>query len=76
MRMPWWQSDGVEGVRAQQTAFLLEQSCDVLLLTEVKVGWTLPGYSITEGGPDMGPGKRWAAGEMAASYRRCPRPRS
>lgn len=46
---------------AAQTAFLLEQSCDVLLLTEVKDGWTLPGYSITEGGPDMGPGKRWAA---------------
>ena len=59
MKMGTWNMEGRGG--ATQTAFLLEQSCDVLLLTEVKDGWTLPGYSITEGGPDMGPGKRWAA---------------
>ena len=59
MKMGTWNMEGRGG--AAQTAFLLEQSCDVLLLTEVKAGWTLPGYSITEGSPDMGSGKRWAA---------------
>ena len=59
MRIGTWNLQGRGG--AEQAAFLVAQDCDVLLLTEVKDGWTLPGYSITEGGPDMGPGKRWAA---------------
>jgi hypothetical protein len=44
-----------------QTNFLLDAKCDVLLLTEVKEGWSLPGYNLTPGKPDMAPGKRWAA---------------
>src|SRR5471030_333288 len=59
MKMGTWNMDGRGG--ATQTAFLLEQDCDVLLLTEVKGAWSLPGYNITEGDPDMGPDKRWAA---------------
>lgn len=43
-----------------QTAFLLAQDCDVLLLTEVKEGWSLPGYRLTAGKAEMAKGKRWA----------------
>jgi len=59
MKIGTWNMDGRGG--AAQTAFLLERDCDVLLLTEVKDRWSLPGYNITPGGPDMGPSKRWAA---------------
>jgi hypothetical protein len=59
MKIGTWNLEGRGG--AAQTAFLMEQNCDVLLLTEVKVGWSLPGYNITPGSADMGPGKRWAA---------------
>ena len=59
MRIGTWNLEGGGG--AAQTAFLLAQRCDIGLLTEVKDGWSLPGYNMTPGGADMGPGKRWAA---------------
>lgn len=59
MRIGTWNLEGHGG--ATQTAFLLAQRCDVLLLTEVKDGWSLPGYNMTPGRADMAPGKRWAA---------------
>jgi hypothetical protein len=59
MKIGTWNMEGRGG--AAQTAFLVDQDCDVLLLTEVRDGWSLPGYNITPGGPDMGPAKRWAA---------------
>ena len=43
MKMGTWNMEGRGG--AAQTAFLLEQSCDVLLLTEVKDGWTPVSYT-------------------------------
>jgi hypothetical protein len=46
---------------SQQTAFLQDQKCDVLLLTEVKDSWSLPGYRLTGPGAEMTRGKRWAA---------------
>lgn len=45
---------------AAQTAFLLDEDCDVLLLTEVKEGWSIPGYDLATGAAEMTPGKRWA----------------
>jgi hypothetical protein len=59
MRIGTWNMEGRGG--PGQTAFLLEQKCDVLLLTEVKEGWLLPGYNLTPGEADMAPSKRWAA---------------
>ena len=59
VRIGTWNLEGRGG--AAQTGFLLAQDCDVLLLTEVKYGWSLPGYNLTPGSPDMGPSKRWAA---------------
>jgi hypothetical protein len=59
MQIGTWNMDGRGG--AAQTAFLMKQDCDVLLLTEVKDGWSLPDYNMTPGSPDMGSGKRWAA---------------
>lgn len=59
MRIGTWNLEGRGG--AAQTAFLLGQHCDVLLLTEVKAGLSLPGYNLTPGDADMGPDRRWAA---------------
>jgi hypothetical protein len=59
MRIATWNMEGRGG--AAQTNFLLDEKCDVLLLTEVKEGWSLPGYNLTPGTADMAPGKRWAA---------------
>jgi hypothetical protein len=59
MRIGTWNMEG-RG-RQAQTDFLLGQDCDVLLLTEVPDQWSLEGYYLTPGGPDMGPRKRWAA---------------
>lgn len=59
MRVGTWNMAGRKGHR--QTEFLVHQDCDVLLLTEVPDGWSLPGYQLTPGGSDMGPKKRWAA---------------
>src|SRR5436305_1110451 len=59
MRIGTWNMEGRR--RQRQTDFLLRQDCDVLLLTEVPDQWSLPGYHLTPGDPDMGPRKRWAA---------------
>jgi len=58
MNIGTWNMEGRGGV--EQTNFLLDEECDVLLLTEVKEGWSLPGYHLTLGKADMAPGKRWA----------------
>lgn len=59
MKIGTWNMDGRGG--AGQTTFLQDQECDVLLLTEVKDGWLLPGYDLTLGGAVMTRGGRWAA---------------
>jgi hypothetical protein len=59
MKIGTWNMEGRGG--ADQTKFLLDQECDVLLLTEVKQGWSLSGYYLTSGNADMSPRKRWAA---------------
>lgn len=50
--------DGKAG--AEQSAFIESQNCDVLLLTEVKLGWSPAGYEMSPG-VLMTEGKLWAA---------------
>jgi hypothetical protein len=59
MKIGTWNLEGRGG--ADQTEFLLDQECDVLLSTEVAEGWLLPGYNLTAGKADMAPRKQWAA---------------
>jgi len=54
-----WNMEGRGG--AAQSDFLLGGQCDVWLLTEVPVQWTLPGFYLTRCDQLMGPRKHWAA---------------
>jgi hypothetical protein len=45
----------------QHRDVLLQQGCDLWLLTEVAAGTRLPGYAAVTTEADMLPGKAWAA---------------
>lgn len=73
MRIGTWNMAGRGS--SQHAAFLRKQDCDVLLLTEVKVGWSLDDdYHLTEGGEGMTVDKRWAVVASKHPLKTCTSP--
>jgi len=59
MRIGTWNLEG--RWTAEHRRVLLDQACDLWLLTEVAAGTELPGYAAVSTEADMLPGKAWAA---------------
>ena len=59
MNVGTWNMEGRSA--AAQSRLLLQQSCDLWLLTEVPVNWSLPGFQLAPSTALMGPRKHWAA---------------
>ena len=59
MKVGTWNMEGRS--LAVQSQFLLHQSCDLWLLTEVPVNWSLPGFHLAPSTALMGSRKHWAA---------------
>lgn len=60
MRIGTWNLEGRTIDQPAQQQLLLDLDCDVLLLTEIRAPFELPGYEVHLGGAQMMPHRRWA----------------